>query len=104
MFTQVLEDKCSHILSVGILHSSPGESYTAGVFQVSVWRGGQKPWWEANKKRFVTAQGAVLALDHHRHRHGDRIPGSLTLLDTIFFLSSWLTICLKTVMLYLLVL
>jgi len=66
--------------------------------------GGQKPWWEANKKRFVTAQGAVLALDHHRHRHGDRISGSLFLLDTIFFLSSWLTICLKTVMLYLLVL
>jgi len=29
------------------------------------WRGGQKPWWDANKKRFVTAQGAVLALDHH---------------------------------------
>ena len=27
--------------------------------------GGQKPWWDANKKRFVTAQGAVLALDHH---------------------------------------
>ena len=42
MFTQVLEDKCSHILEVGILHSSPGESYTAGVFQVSVWRGGAK--------------------------------------------------------------
>jgi len=28
--------------------------------------GGQKPWWDANKKRFVTAQGAGLALDHHR--------------------------------------
>jgi len=153
MFTQVLEDKCSHILEVGILHSSPGESYTAGVFQVSVWRRGQKPWWDANKKRFVTAQGAVLALDHHcpenvqntnrlfskyqqtflrnfswyhddwyfdnwyfvtaqgaglaldqhRHRHGDRIPGSLTLSDTIFF-SSWLLICLKTAMHCLLVL
>ena len=65
--------------------------------------GGQKPWWDANKKRFVTAQGAVLALDHHRHRHGDRIPGSLTLSDTIFF-SSWLLICLKTAMHSLLVL
>ena len=60
--------------------------------------------WYFDNWYFVTAQGAVLALDHHRHRHGDRIPGSLTLLDTIFFHSSWLTICLKTVMLYLLVL
>ena len=42
MLTQVIEDKCSHILEVGILHSSPGESYTAGVFQVSVWRRGAK--------------------------------------------------------------
>ena len=65
MFTQVVEDKCSHILEFGILHFSPGESYRAGVFQVSVWRRGQKPWWDANKKRFVTAQGAGLALDHH---------------------------------------
>ena len=152
MFTQVLEDKCSHILSVGILHSSPGESYTAGVFQVSVWRRGAKTlvgrkqktvchcpgrrpcaWpplsWKCSKYQqtfskyqqtflrnfswyhdhwyfdnwyFVTARGAVLALDHHRHRHGDRIPGSLTLSDTIFSLLC--SSCLKSVMLYLLVL
>ena len=37
----------------------------------------QKPWKDANKKRFVTAQGGVLASDH---RHGDRIAnGSLSL-------------------------
>ena len=31
----------------------------------------EKPWRAANKKRFVTAQGGVLASD--QHRHGDRI-------------------------------
>ena len=155
LYSGAIEDKCSHILEVGILHSSPGESYTAGVFQVSVWRhrGGKNlggtqtknglslprapslrltttalkcskyqqtfskyqqtllrnfSWyydhWYFDNWYFVTAQGVVLALDHHRHRHGDRIPGSLTLSDTIFF-SSWLIICtLKSVALCLLVL
>ena len=33
----------------------------------------QKPWKDANKKRFVTTRGGVLASDH---RHGDRITES----------------------------
>ena len=56
MFTYSL---CWHpaFQSRGIIHSRcfPGIGLA----------GGQKPWWDANKKRFVTAQGAVLALDHH---------------------------------------
>ena len=66
MFTQVIEDKCSHILEVGILNPPVQGNHTQQVFsRYRFGGGGQKPWWDANKKRFVTAQGAGLALDHH---------------------------------------